>query len=152
MNIFSVIAFFHSISDALQVTHTPERGRFVVASRDIEVGECLIHEEAIVNLVRSKCSLSHCYNCQKNTRLRPVPCLRCAAVVFCSVQCRSKSEARYILIYMRLWIKSVKNLCILISGFVILQPYLRLPTLIVWFIPSTWRFWEGRYLYNVSCI
>ena len=101
MNIFSVIAFFHSISDALQVTHTPERGRFVVASRDIEVGECLIHEEAIVNLVRSKCSLSHCYNCQKNTRLRPVPCLRCAAVVFCSVQCRSKSEARYILIYIR---------------------------------------------------
>ena len=133
MNIFSVIAFCHSISDALQVTHTPERGRFVVASRDIEVGECLIHEEAIVNLVRSKCSLSHCYNCQKNTRLRPVPCLRCAAVVFCSVQCRSKSEARYILIYIRYESspKSVKNLCILISGFVILQPYLRLPTLIV---------------------
>merc|ERR1739844_480085 len=83
-------------SDAIQVMYTPERGRFVVASRDVEVGECLIHEDAIVNLVKSKCSLSHCYTCQKDTRVRPVPCLRCAAVIFCSPECRSKAEASHI--------------------------------------------------------
>ena len=74
--------------------HTPERGRFVVASRDIDVGECITHEEAIVNCVKMKFSLSHCYNCQKDTRIRPMPCDGCAGVVFCSNDCRIKSELR----------------------------------------------------------
>ena len=86
--------------DALHVQYTDERGRYVVASRDIDVGECLVHEEAIVNLVKSKYSLSHCYNCQKDTRIRQVPCSRCAAVAFCSLECRSKSEIRCVLYWL----------------------------------------------------
>ena len=75
--------------------YTPQKGRYVVAARDIEVGECLIHEEAIVNLVKSKHSLTHCYNCNKDTALTPLPCHRCAAVVFCSTECSEKSHSRY---------------------------------------------------------
>ena len=82
------------IEDAAKVMHTPERGRYLVASRDIDVGECITHEEAIVSYVKMKCSLSHCYNCQKDARIRPLPCDRCAGVVFCSTECQSQSEPR----------------------------------------------------------
>ena len=90
--------------DALKVTHSPERGRFVIASRDIEAGEPLIHETALVNIIKLECSISHCYNCQKDTRIRPVPCFTCAAVVFCSVECRLKAEMRYVIIHSSLYI------------------------------------------------
>ena len=72
--------------------YTPERGRYVVAARDILVGECIIHEEAIVNNVKFELSISHCYNCNKDTRIRPIPCDRCAGVVFCSNECKTKAE------------------------------------------------------------
>ena len=78
--------------------YTPERGRFLVASRDIDVGEWITHEEAIVSCVKMNSSLSHCYNCQKDTRIRPIPCDRCAAVVFCSFDCKSKSEFRWVIL------------------------------------------------------
>ena len=73
--------------------YTPERGRFVVAARDIDVTECLIHEEAIVNILNYQNSLTHCYNCQLDTSVNPTPCQKCAAVVFCSDQCRSNADA-----------------------------------------------------------
>ena len=77
--------------DAIQVMYTPERGRYAVASRDIDVGECLIHEESIVNITKFQDSLTHCYACHKDTTLCPQPCERCSAVVFCSIDCRRKS-------------------------------------------------------------
>ena len=82
----------------MEVTVSPEKGRFTVASRDIDVGECLISEEALVSSVEYKASISHCYNCQKDTRICPVPCLKCSAVVFCSKECRLKSERWYVMI------------------------------------------------------
>ena len=75
--------------------YSPERGRYVVAARDIDVGECIIHEEAIVNHVKFQLSTSHCYNCNKDSRQRPFPCDKCAAVVFCSNKCKEKAEMRY---------------------------------------------------------
>ena len=147
------------LSDAIQVMYTPERGRFVVASRNVEVGECLIHENAIVNLVKSKCSLSHCYTCQKDTRIRPVPCLRCAAVVFCSPECRSKAEARYVLLLVRLTTINIKIFIIFyeyqklqLSIFLYFQPCIWLRAVIIRFISSTWQCKQWLYLSYVSCI
>ena len=80
------------LKDALQVMYTPERGRYVIASRDIDVGECLIHEEAIINVVKFQDSLTHCYNCHKDTTINPLPCKRCSAVVFCSPECRQSGD------------------------------------------------------------
>ena len=75
--------------------YAPERGRYIVAARDIDVGECIFHEEAFVNHVKFELSTSHCYNCNKDTKIRPLPCDRCAAVVFCSYECKTESELRY---------------------------------------------------------
>jgi hypothetical protein len=82
-------------SDALKVMYTPERGRYVTASRDIDVGECLIHEEAFVNILKFEESLTHCYNCHKDVFVNPLPCEKCAAVVFCSTECSTKAESWY---------------------------------------------------------
>jgi len=84
---------FQTNIDALQVMYTPERGRFVVASRDIDVAECIMHEEAIVNIVNFRYSLTHCYNCQMDTSINPTPCRKCSAVVFCSDQCKRNAES-----------------------------------------------------------
>ena len=144
--------------DALELTHSPERGRFVVASRDIEAGESLIHETALVNIVKLECSISHCYNCQKDTRIRPVPCFKCAAVVFCSIECRLKAEMRYVIIHISLYIYLVsiqKNILvdyvfILFSFFGALQPSVRLSTIVIRFTSSTRTIGQRLHPFNVS--
>ena len=81
--------------DALEVVYTPDRGRYVIANRDIDVGECLIHEKAIVNVGKFQNSLDHCYFCLRDATMNPLPCHKCSAVVFCSAECRIEAASWY---------------------------------------------------------
>jgi hypothetical protein len=85
---------FRSASDALRVTYAESKGRHVIASRDVDVGECLIDEEAATHSTFLNKSLSHCYACTRHV-VSPQPCTQCSAVVFCGVRCRTISEQRY---------------------------------------------------------
>jgi hypothetical protein len=80
-------------SDALSVVFTAAKGRHVVASRDIDVDECLIDEVAATQMTYLKNCLTHCYACLKNV-VSPMPCDVCAAVVFCDEQCRQNAANR----------------------------------------------------------
>merc|ERR1719376_288813 len=69
-------------SDAMEVVYSEMRGRYTVASRDIEAGECLMAEEAIVaNVLPNIRSLRNCHHCHLET-ICPTPCHSCSAVVF----------------------------------------------------------------------
>jgi len=80
-------------SDGLDVNFTNHMGRYAIAARDIHPGETIIIEPAAVQVVDSRNSLTHCYNCMKNT-ISPWPCDYCAAVVFCSKDCKTKAIHR----------------------------------------------------------
>lgn len=70
---------FPSFSDAIKVEYDPQgvRGRYCVASRDLEPGELLAVESPHVWLLDKEASRVHCWHCFRPL-LAPVPCLHCA--------------------------------------------------------------------------
>ncbi|CAL4069982.1 unnamed protein product [Meganyctiphanes norvegica] len=79
------------LNSAVKIAYTPVRGRHLVATRDIQPGEVLGVEEALVAVVRHDNTLSsHCNHCLRRAPC-PVPCPRCSLVVFCSGKCRDRS-------------------------------------------------------------
>ncbi|XP_066976050.1 SET and MYND domain-containing protein 4-like [Macrobrachium rosenbergii] len=79
-----------NLSSAVKVAHFPNKGRGLVATRDIATGEVIGVEKAVcVNIDKdeldSYCSycLRHCFN--------PLPCPGCCKVGYCSIDCRNKS-------------------------------------------------------------
>ena len=74
----------------MKIEYSPDRGRYAVASRDIDVGELIMKDEAVCHIVDLNKSLDHCYSCLSHT-LAPVPCQNCCAVVFCSMKCRAEA-------------------------------------------------------------
>lgn len=70
---------FPNFSSSISVQYDPEgvRGRYCVASRDIEVGELLAVETPFVWLLDKESSRVHCWHCFRPL-LAPVPCVQCA--------------------------------------------------------------------------
>lgn len=78
-----------SLSSAVTLEYKPDRGRFLVATRDIKPGEVVVHEKPYSStLLLDKHNLNtHCYYCLARC-LAPLPCPTCKLVVFCSDTCR----------------------------------------------------------------
>ena len=72
---------FPSFSNAVSVQYDPNgvRGRYCVASRDIEAGELLAVETPFVWLLDKESARGHCWHCFRPL-LAPVPCLNCAGI------------------------------------------------------------------------
>ena len=107
-SIFQVVGV--KIGLTLEVHYSDARGRHVKASRDIDVGECLIDEKAATHMTFLKNSLTHCYTCLRHV-VSPLPCTTCSAVVFCGEKCR---ECQSVELYSsrRFWSFFNKNLFI----------------------------------------
>jgi len=88
---------YPSFSDAILVTSSLEKGRHVVAARDIPVGEMLVVEEPLCSILapeKLEKLTNHCLHCHVFTKA-PLPCETCCAVVFCSKDCRRKATQGY---------------------------------------------------------
>ena len=72
-------ATFPAFSQAVAVQYDPKgvRGRYCVASRDIEPGELLAVETPFVWLLDKEAAKEHCWHCFRSL-LAPVPCPNCA--------------------------------------------------------------------------
>ena len=70
---------FPVFSEAVAVQYDPQgvRGRYCVASRDIEAGELLAVETPFVWLLDKEAAREHCWHCFRSL-LAPVPCPNCA--------------------------------------------------------------------------
>ncbi|CAL4058712.1 unnamed protein product [Meganyctiphanes norvegica] len=78
-------------SSAIKVQWTPERGRHLIASRDIKPGEVLAVEKAYMWTIDTQNPLTmmnFCSTCLGRCAA-PLPCPQCSKVVFCSDTCRS---------------------------------------------------------------
>ena len=74
---------FPAFSQAVAVQYDPRgvRGRYCVASRDIEAGELLAVETPFVWLLDKEAAREHCWHCFRSL-LAPVPCPYCAGTLW----------------------------------------------------------------------
>ncbi|XP_012526872.1 SET and MYND domain-containing protein 4 [Monomorium pharaonis] len=77
---------FRFASAAIEVKYTAEKGRHVIANKDIKRGQVLFVEKAFAFV-----PLSHikdiCYNCCRSCNDTPVPCTECVDSTYCNINC-----------------------------------------------------------------
>jgi len=79
----------------LDVRHSSdEMGRHVVANKDIDVGQLLIEEKAFAHILIPEHNLLYCQRCLKS-KPNLIPCVSCADVGYCGVDCRDQAFAEY---------------------------------------------------------
>ena len=78
-------------SDALQIAESDSQGRYVVAGRNVKVGETLLSEKPFAAIPYSKQFGTHCQTCLKRTETFLV-CPRCTTTVFCSQGCLEEAS------------------------------------------------------------
>ncbi|XP_047484350.1 SET and MYND domain-containing protein 4-like isoform X2 [Penaeus chinensis] len=91
-NVMDPSATITGASTALELSYTPEKGRCVVAKRNIRPGEVLLVEESSLSCLDEAHLATNCSSCLAHC-LVPVPCPTCSLVIFCSESCRSKGLA-----------------------------------------------------------
>ncbi|CAL1689834.1 unnamed protein product [Lasius platythorax] len=83
---------FRSASASIEVKYTPEKGRYVVANRNIKKGETLFIEDAFSFVVVNNNKYNTlCHNCCKNYLDIPIPCTECVDTLFCNMNCWDKA-------------------------------------------------------------
>ncbi|EDO31792.1 predicted protein [Nematostella vectensis] len=85
---------FVSISKALDIKYTEEKGRHTIAARDINIGDVLLVEKPFASVLLQEQSKSHCHQCFVHI-LAPLPCSYCTTVRYCSEKCAKESWDAY---------------------------------------------------------
>ncbi|XP_064082862.1 SET and MYND domain-containing protein 4-like [Macrobrachium nipponense] len=78
-----------AFSRAVKVSYWPNKGRGLVAARDIKPGEVLVAERAFAVALGQNLLPTHCSTCAFPC-VNPLPCPGCSKVVFCSKPCQVK--------------------------------------------------------------
>jgi len=79
---------YPSLSSAASVAYEENRGRFIVAARDIVPGDVILIERPYASVLLPERYYDHCRHCYRHT-LAPLPCQRCPAALYCCAECRS---------------------------------------------------------------
>ncbi|XP_052829237.1 SET and MYND domain-containing protein 4 [Octopus bimaculoides] len=85
---------FPCASDAICMKYSKSKGRYISATRDINVGEVLAIEKPYSSVINDDHHSSHCHHCCKRAE-HPIPCSSCAEVVYCNTICREESWNQY---------------------------------------------------------
>ncbi|XP_066589940.1 SET and MYND domain-containing protein 4-like isoform X2 [Prorops nasuta] len=87
---------FLSASAGIDRKYSQDKGRYVVANRDIKKGQILFVEKpfAFVLLDHDK-SNSLCENCCRSYGDVPVPCTQCSDTFYCSVECSKEGWSSF---------------------------------------------------------
>jgi len=83
-----------SASSAIDLQFCPDRGRFMVATQDLNPGDVILREEPYAAVLESVFRVNHCANCLKKTST-PIPCFECATVQYCGEPCRDEGWVNY---------------------------------------------------------
>ncbi|XP_064489866.1 SET and MYND domain-containing protein 4-like [Ornithodoros turicata] len=81
-------------TSAVDVCHSPEKGRFTVANKDLLPGAVLSVEKPYASVLLPSFARSHCHHCHKEI-LNAVPCSVCDKVRYCSFACSKTSWTAY---------------------------------------------------------
>lgn len=85
--------------DGIEALNSPERGRFVVATRDLAAGELVLKEKAFGSIVNHNRLKDTCATCKKHCYPEEeknfIVCELCRASVWCSHQCKEAAMKNY---------------------------------------------------------
>ncbi|XP_055296403.1 SET and MYND domain-containing protein 4-like [Sitodiplosis mosellana] len=81
---------FPCMADALEIQRNDEFGRHLVAKCDIDVGQTILVEENFASIA-SGYDRVNCFECIQ-TKMNFMPCTECSDALFCSADCRDRSE------------------------------------------------------------
>ncbi|XP_045474386.1 SET and MYND domain-containing protein 4-like isoform X1 [Harmonia axyridis] len=76
-------------SNCVEIKNDSKQGRFVVATRDIEIGEIIAVESPTFSIL-TDVKWCHCHHCLKLC-YNPLPCNSCTKALFCSPSCKNNS-------------------------------------------------------------
>ena len=79
-----------NLSDEVVVRYSPDFGRFVAASKQINAGSIIAKENPFASVLLPQFYDSHCYFCFSRINMF-FPCRQCSVVSFCSYQCETKA-------------------------------------------------------------
>ncbi len=82
---------FTSLSGSCNVSYTKERGRFIVANRDMKPGEIVVIEKPFASVLLLEHSLDYCHHCFKKVTA-PIPSAHCCFAMFCNDDCTREAE------------------------------------------------------------
>jgi tetratricopeptide (TPR) repeat protein len=85
---------YPSLSQMCAVTYAADRGRFIIAKRDIFPGDVILVEKPYASVLLAENRLNHCDHCFKPT-LAPVPCSSCHHALYCNDECRKAAWSSY---------------------------------------------------------
>lgn len=77
------------LSPKIQVQTTKQKGRYIVATENISVGETILQESPFISYLHSSHKYSNCATCLRSVVLG-IGCSNCNQVIFCSKFCASK--------------------------------------------------------------
>ncbi|XP_011635042.1 SET and MYND domain-containing protein 4-like isoform X1 [Pogonomyrmex barbatus] len=86
---------FRSASTAIELKQTPEKGRYVVANRDIKRGQILFVEKAFAFVPLSHVQTDICYHCCRSFGDTPIPCTECVNSMYCNIDCWNEACSSY---------------------------------------------------------
>lgn len=82
------------IPDGIKVEQNAERGRFIVAARDIDAGELILQDQPLLRMLNKDFVKSHCWNCLRAVQVI-TPCDHCSDVIFCGQICLKQAYQYY---------------------------------------------------------
>ncbi|XP_044754410.1 SET and MYND domain-containing protein 4-like [Coccinella septempunctata] len=77
-------------SNSVELRNDPKQGRFIVATKDIQIGEIIAVEHPTFTVL-TDARWCHCYHCL-TLCYNLLPCKTCTKALFCSSNCRVKSN------------------------------------------------------------
>ena len=81
--------------DSVRICYSEDRGRYGVATRDLQPGETVLTERPVAAALKPEHAAHYCDACWARVpAAERVPCPRCCAVVYCSAACGRVSRAR----------------------------------------------------------
>ena len=73
-----------------QHAQSEDKGRYIVAGRDIPIGDVISGESPYCSVLYSEYYLTHCNNCLVRF-IQAVPCRQCSRVAYCSPSCEAQA-------------------------------------------------------------
>lgn len=84
---------FQFASAAIEMKYALEKGRHVVANRDIKRGQILFVEKAFAFVPLSHVEADICYNCCGTCDDTPIPCTECVDSTYCNINCWEEARS-----------------------------------------------------------
>lgn len=81
-------------TSAVDILYSTEKGRFVVANRDLRTGDAIFVEKPYASVLLPGHTKTHCQHCHKRLQ-NAVPCSQCNQVRYCSFGCAKESWSQY---------------------------------------------------------